>query len=438
MARIWIKLATFASFVILARGMSAHDFGAFGVVSSALFVATALGSLGLRQSVAYEIGQAHLTIPQSDKAIWQLLPLGAVATGVVFFLMLDSSHLGLSPLSVSFATLAVLSYLVVLMRHGIFLGSDRVKYFTASEVSPRIVLVVGVAIFAAFGLLTIETCLLAFSVGFLYAAVRSVLWTHKIIGETKNEIVGSGTAGAETTQNWREICWQLLRRGWPYAVALTLILLNTRVSIFLLSSMKNEAASGQFFAGIRLNEVFLETATAIGLGLFSHGVRGSDARQTITTTAQIGRVLFPVLALLAVLGVLFAPFLTKVLLGKSYISTAGIIAILVVGMPFAGISRIYYQSIASIGLPRIGIYVYTVAVGVNVLLSSLLLRSYGLMGGAVALVMVQIGIAIGFALIMSLKWSVPFHRFFMPGKDDMELFLYGFRKLKKRLTGRGS
>ncbi|WP_169773005.1 oligosaccharide flippase family protein, partial [Escherichia coli] len=87
-ARGFIRMAQLISFVLLARFLTPAEFGYFGIVTSAIPLAAMLGSLGLRQSFAYEIGQKRLLSGDAIATMLAVWPvLAAISTIAVYYMV---------------------------------------------------------------------------------------------------------------------------------------------------------------------------------------------------------------------------------------------------------------------------------------------------------------------------------------------------------------
>lgn len=423
-ARGLIKFSNLIVFLILSRAIGAEGLGLFGVFSSAILVGAAAGNLGIRQALAFEIGRSQITIPRTHKLVLVILPCLVIFSSAVLYLVLQNS-LGDTQVWVFPMILGITGALFTTLNQGAFLGLGRVKDLNRYEVIPRFVMLGGVVILWWLGLLTTQGVFFTFSTGFL---VAGVLGSQKLrqIPQIESARQSSDTPIGPTIVH-------LIKSGWPFAITLSLVMLNSRVSVFLLPQLETTAAAGQFFASIRLNELFLETATAIGLVLFSQGVQEKDSRKAMLEAATVARWLFAFLALIAACAFFLAPIIIVVLFGNEFYTAVPILKIICFGLPFAGLSRILYQAIAAQGMPLIGAAVYLPIVVLNIVLSLILIPQFGVAGGAYTLLATQILICVFFAAILKTKFAISPRQIFLISKNDLAYLPVIRGKIRKKL-----
>ncbi|WP_460359412.1 oligosaccharide flippase family protein, partial [Mycobacterium sp. ZZG] len=254
-----VKVAQFFTFLILARLLSPTDFGWYGILTTAVSVAALVGSLGLRASFGYEIGQNRRTPAEAaGTALVLWLPLTAVSATCVWIFYgrgiptLAAQQAG----GVIFAAVAG-SLLIVLMQ-GIFLGRGEIRIFALSETTPGVVLSAFTIALALVSSVTLSTALWAYSASFLVAAPIMVRLAVKGVGRLRI--------------NFRKL-GRSVAFGIVYAVNLVLTTISARLSMFVIEHYIGPAPAGQFFAAIRLNEMILEAATVAGVVLFSNAAR---------------------------------------------------------------------------------------------------------------------------------------------------------------------
>lgn len=390
-----LKVASFLSFLVLARALGPEGFGLFGVFSSAIFIVAAAGNLGVRQSAAYEIGQQTLSFEDVQRAIMVIWPpMSVLAGGCVMFLLYDT--LSGSMVTWSWLTLiTVSSVILIALQQGIFLGLGEITAFNLSELLSRCLLLATLIGLWAVGRLGLIEAVAAFTVSYAIVAVVTRAITLRV-----------GDRGARTCGVWSAVT-RLVMGGWPYAITLALILLNARLSVFLLARLVEGGAAGYFFVGVRMNEVFLESATAVGLVFFSHSVKSHDPRETLAQAGQVTRWLVVVMLSTVALAAAVVPILVPPLLGTEFLGAVPVLRILVVGLPFVAITRVLYQTIAGLGTPLVGAAAYTPAIILNAVLSVLMIPRFGEMGAAVAWIISQ-GI-VGTILVAYIwrKYGVP-------------------------------
>lgn len=402
-----IKFSNFAVFLILSRAMGAEGLGIFGIFSSTILLGAAAGNLGIRQSLAYDVGQKHTTISSAARLVRVIVfPLAAITfLGAYLFLSFSGD---LNAEWVLPAFLGIFGAILVSLNQGIFLGAGYIKLMNRHEVLPRAVLLLLVLVLWLTGSLTTTALLFAFSTGFLVSGILGSLKTMELDPQ-----------GDAPTPSYKVAdFWKQVKKGGPYALTLTLVLLNSRVSLFLLPQYASTTDAGLFFASTRINELFLETATAIGLVIFSFGVSQKNRQRAMSDTITVARWLFLLLSTLAVLAYLFSAQLIVLLLGDEFVRAVPVLQIICIGLPFAGLNRVIYQAIAAQGKPLVGSFVYGPVVLLNFSLSWYLLPQMGIEGGAYALLITQCLACLLFTLYLVKTYEVGFFSLFVITTKD--------------------
>ena len=70
----------------------------------------------------------------------------------------------------------------------------------------------------------------------------------------------------------------MLRYGAELWIAVLLLILLGRIGFWIVSWRLGEDALGLYFGSQRLGEILVEVATAVGIVIFSYGVRAADIK----------------------------------------------------------------------------------------------------------------------------------------------------------------
>lgn len=398
-----IRVSQFITFFVLARVLGPEDFGWFGVITTAFTLVAMLGSLGLRQSFAYWLGQGRITPAQAIGTGLVVWPLVGLISGSVVALLYAQSLPGTS---LSTAILLLISGSAIMIAltlvQGIFLGVGDIKRFTLSESIGPITMTAVVCLIAVFRVDSLVVTIAA-HVGSI--AVSVVVVTTLVS-------IGSG----RPRSGLRELP-AMLRYGLIFAANLFFINLCTRASMFIIQYFDGAEGAGYFFAAVRVNEIFLEIASALGMVLFSQTARQRAARDDIVKSVTLAGGFFVLFFLLAALVALAAPLLVSVALGEEFSDSIVLLQIMAIGLAPAAGSKIVYPVYAGAGKPAFGTIVIIISLLVNVAVAILLVPFAGIVGGAVALVAGQYVMYVGHAIVGSRKFGVPFSRFIFPPKQ---------------------
>lgn len=414
-----IRLSQLVAFVVLARTLTPAEFGWYGIITSAIALTATLGTLGLRQSYAYEIGQGRLTAGQAIGTSLGLVPIMvAGGTGVLMLIYGRDARDLLGSAGPWIIVLALTGAMLLMMLQGIFLGSGDINSFALGESIPRVVLVAGAVTLGLTGLLTLPNAL------WLQAATYAVPLPLLVFLALRhrNRI---GTA-------FRRL-FPMVRFGLMVAFNLFLVMLSTRVSMFALERLVDADASGQFFAAIRVTEIFLDIATAVGLVLFSHTARSKDVQVAVKDAITIAGWLFWLFLILALPILFVAPTLLTIVVGDEYTDAVPALQILVFSLAPWASHKMIYPTLAGAGHPGAGTPVLITGLALNTILALLLIPSMGITGGAIALVAGQVTLMFGYAIVCRIKFSIPLRSLFLPPRSAL---VSGWHQLIRRLQRR--
>lgn len=420
-ARGIIRLAQFVTFVLLARFLTPEEFGWFGIITTALILAATLGSLGFRQSFAYQIGQKKMTPGEANGTAIVLWPLFTAVSAAVVVALYSQRVPSLSaPETILLIVVGVAGTMYLTLAQGTYLGRGRIRDFSITETMPRLALLLFVVILVGTGSITLSSALWAHVGGFCIAlpVVAYLAWK------------GAGKLGTRF-----DLIGPMLGYGLVFAINLFLITLCTRVSIFIIEHHSGAELAGQFFAAARVNEIFLEAATAFGMVLFSNAARQTEPASILTRNARISCWLFWSFWALALTVIAIAPILVKVMLGPAYSSAGPALQILALGLAPAAAAKVIYPTLAGAGKPYFGTPVILASLTVNVSIALLLIPEYGLAGGAIALVCGQYLLFIGYVILCRYRYQIDIKNFLVPRRQDIvRISRKSLRLISKRFS----
>src|SRR5690606_14527395 len=117
------------------------------------------------------------------------------------------------------------------------------------------------------------------------------------------------------------------------------------------------------------------------------------------------------------------PLVLNLLLGDGYTDSGSALRVLAAGIGAAAANKIIYPSIAGQGRPLFGSPIIVVSLLVNLAFAWSLVPSFGVTGGAAALVIGQYAMLGGYVIACHKKFGVPVARFFIPHKSDIRSVL---------------
>lgn len=399
-----IRLSQFVAFIFLARALSPAQFGWYGIITSSVALAAMLGTLGLRQSFAREIGQERLTPGKAVGTALALLPFMTLATTAVILFIYGSDLAELLGGPAHWVVAALmLGSLMLMLLQGIFLGKGEIGRFTITESMPRLLLLVGAVSLGLLGILRLPSALWLQASTFLLPMPLVAYWCLKNGGRIKTA--------------FRQLP-QLVRFGIVVALNLFMITFCARISMFIIERLVDAEAAGQFFAAIRVTEIFLDIATAIGLVLFSRTTRSKDIKRSLRESLNISAWMFWGFALLSAPIALLAPLLLTLAIGSDYADAAPALQILAISLAPAASRKMVYPALAGAGRPGLGTPVLIAGLVITAVAAILLVPYYGINGGAIAFVIGQFVLLLGYMITCQVALHIPLFAMIVPRRPS--------------------
>nr|WP_313777346.1 oligosaccharide flippase family protein [Mycobacterium sp.] len=415
-----VYLAQFVTFLIFARLMSPDEFGWFGIVTTGITLACLLGGSGLRQSFGYEIGQKLRTPGEAaGTALGLWLPI-ALACAAAVYLPYGRQLPGLSDVeSGAIIVVGVAALLLVFLMQGVSLGRGDIGAYSTSEAVPRVASMILAIVLALTAGVTLQSALWAQSAGFVLAAPAVSWLARRGAGRLRINLRGLGDT---------------FRFGMTFAINLLLITLCSRLSMFVIEHYRGAAAAGEFFAAARVNEIFLEAATAVGLVLFSNAARQDNSLSVLNRNARIGCWMFWLFMAFSGVVALAAPSLMTLLAGSEYAAAGPALQILALSLAPTAATKVIYPSLSGSGHPHFGTPAIVIGLAVTTGLAIALVPSMGVNGGALALVLGQYVLFAGYVVTCRFRFDIPLRDLLLPRWEDTKR---SWRLVSSRLSREG-
>lgn len=374
-SRMLTRASQVVAFILLARVLSPAGFGAYGVLTSAVFLSGQIGNLGLRQSAAHRIGQKRMSDGDAMGVLLAFWPPAAVvcAGAVLWFngkalgdLAAGGGAFGLQ----AALALAAAGVLFTVLIQGVFLGRGEIRNFSLADAGPRVLQSAFITVLWLAGLLTVATAVWSFALGFLllipvtaWLALRSASPLRFRLAEAPD----------------------MVRHGLIFAASMFLITLQGRIGVFWLTSVEGPDVAGQFFAAQRVTEIVLELATAVGLVLFSEATRAGSLKDNMAAALKTALLLSGMFLVIGAAVALAAPLVVPLLLGEAYAEAVPIVRILALGLAPAAFVKIMNGVVAGSGKPALSAAVIGLAALLNLFAVAVLTPIWGSSGAATAL-----------------------------------------------------
>ncbi len=406
LTRFVMRAANFAVFILLARSLDVGAFGFYGyVMSTALVLAIAL-DLGLRQSGAAAIGrepEAGAAVATHLVALWVVL--GALGVAACW-LMLDSGGYvaGYGAGLALLGALNVAPMLLLRTGQGIFLGRGELGRLNRSELISRAVVLAGTGALWATGRLD------------LTAAIWTLLAAHALAALYLLAQVAPGLRPRTLPQP--RLVGRMLRRGGEFWVATLLLILLGRIGFWVVSWRLGDEALGLYFGAQRLGEILVEVATAVGIVIFSYGVRAPDTRASAADAVRIARLVTAAMALVALAAALLARPILGLALGPEYAVEPTAFRLVMLGALASSFTTMLYPCLSAQGLARFGILAFGLGSAVAALAFTVLTPRFGLAGAGAAFALAQLAAVAVIVFSYRRRFGFPVASVLLPQRED--------------------
>ena len=423
LTRLVMRAANFAVFVLLARSLSVGEFGFYGYVMTTALVLSVAFDIGLRQSGAWVIGQEPASDPVVAThlvALW--LVLGALGVLACWLMLASGGYVGgYGPLALV-AALNVAPMLCLRIGQGVFLGRGDIARLNRSELISRAVVLTGTIGLWALGRLTLPAAIWVLLAAHL-AAAGYLLWQIR------------GALAARLLPD-RALVARMLRYGAELWIAVLLLILLGRIGFWIVSWRLGEEALGLYFGSQRLGEILVEVATAVGIVIFSYGVRAADIRASALDAIRIARLVTALMGLVAAIAMVLAVPLLRLLLGAGFAAEPAAFRLVMLGALASSYTTMLYPCLSAHGLARWGIAAFAAGSAVAAVAFWALTPPLGLAGAGLAYALAQLAAVAVIVAAYRSRFGFRAAAILLPQKEDARDLAGMARAAAARLRGR--
>lgn len=363
--------ATGAS-IMLARLLGPSGKGVYALAVLAADLLLAFVHAGVGSAAVHDYGKGRLTLREIVPAFFWLsagLGLGSIAAYLLAAPWLQRTVLrevppGLALAAVMTVPVGILAkYLNYLQ-----LARNRIAEYNWVYVSPNLVAVLGLAVLAAAGKLSVATAV--------------CVWIASQVVQT---VVAAALALRGVKLTWRlkaSAARSLLSYGMRVQMVMIANQLHYRGDLLLLGYFRNSAQVGLYTIAVGIGSLLTFLPESIGVVLFRRV--SADAADRSEVSAIAGRLTLVIMLVAAGVAALAAPWLVPLVYGSKFVpSVAGVWALLpgIVGL---GLFKVVSSDLMGRGRPGlVGAMSFT-GLAVNVLANLILIPRYSFVGAAAA------------------------------------------------------
>jgi O-antigen/teichoic acid export membrane protein len=353
---------------------------------------TYVGNLGL--PVAYTFAAAR----EPDR-IRQLIGNGVLAVLVQWvvlaaagWIVLEFAFAGKSEathqLSLYYLFLYVPSNLFTLYANGILQGSQRLERFNIVRVVVPLAYLAGLGVIFALGKVSIAGVLSANILGNLAAMVLVTILIIPVLKE-----IGSGAPLISLGALWQDI-----RYGISAHIGNLQPFSNLRMDVLLLSILLPRHDLGLYVAALAGATLIKAQGMALGMVLMPEVARARDVLVQRSVVVRFGGLALGVGLGTALVALLWAEPLVKLVFGESFLAAAPVLRLLVVFAVISSLQRVLADGLRGLGKPIYGTMAEFASLAIGVPAIFWLTARQGATGAA---------IAVGLAAIAGLAVTVP-------------------------------
>jgi len=360
--------------LLITRGLSPPERGAWGVVAATATLAATIGSLGLPAAAAYAAARTE----ESERAVLvRAASAGAAVLGVVASLAAFVVLLLSWPEGVPLWALAVggaLAGLLLLhqVTHQLTLTALSTRWFALSAAIPAAVMLVVILAFVLAGTLDVphvavasgSTTTLGTAIA-LGALMRAGLWARHRLGARRI---------AATLRPYL---------GFALLTSATLGVTQVvqKVDVLLVNAFKGAEDAGLYVVAVQYGDLLLVLPGALGLVMFRRGARSSEGHWDDVLRVLRWTALFGIVA--AGVSAVIAPWILELLFGPAYRESATALRLLLPGVVLLGLQSVISNYVASRGRPRAVLVAWSVSAVFGVVGDLWAIPHYGITGAAV-------------------------------------------------------
>lgn len=410
----------FAMSIITARYLGPEGNGIIAALMVYPTLFMSIGSLGIRQSTAYFVGQEKYPVEKlygTALSIWLFTTVFVIASCLVLINYFTKGEY--SRLHIFLAVAAVPFSLYNTYTSGIFLGKQNIREFNRINWIPAAInllftfLLVVVIPWGVTGSM-IGSVLAPFFMFFL------VLWRIRKMMEVRFNFDF-------------KLMGQMLRLGIVYAISLLVINLNYKVDIILIEKYANTYELGIYSKGVSIIQYLWEIPMLLSTLVFSRSVGARDPKEFSRKVSKLLRIASIVIFIASIVLFLLSDFIIVFLFGEQFRGSVMVLKLLLPGVLLLTIFKVLNMDVAGKGKPWLSMIAMVPAVIINIVLNILWVPQYGANGSALASTISYSVAALIFLFIYSRNVGLPIREILHYKKEDMLIFRTVLLKVKNKI-----
>lgn len=420
-SRVTVIAAGIITSIITARYLGPAGDGIIAILTVYPDLLLGVGSLGIRQSTTYFIGQKKYdekSIVASILYIWMFSTAFCV---ILCYILLKYFTKGdYSNWLIFLAILSIPFSLFNTYASGVFLGKNNIRDFNQVNWVPNVVKLIGTYVLIALIPMSVQGAMIGIVAGYFFLSFLVFRKLNKMV--------------PLKLSYHAPIIKGLLKLGIIYAVSFLIISLNYKIDVMLLRQFSTEYEVGIYTKGVSVVQYLWEIPTLLSTIIFARSATAQNPKEFSHKVAMLLRICAVVILVFSVVFYFLSGFIMVTLYGESFYPSSIVQKLLLPGILLLTVFKVLNMDLAGKGKPWIAIKAMIPSLVLNIILNCLLNAQYGSNGAAFATTVSYALSAVLFLHFYSKEVGIPVKEILGYKKEDIAILTGQFNKLIKRAS----
>jgi O-antigen/teichoic acid export membrane protein len=418
-SKILIIVLSLATSIITARVLGPEKNGVISALLVYPSIFLSFGSLGIRQSTTYLLGQNKYNEEEIKTAIAQIWALTSVISIISCFLLMKFlSKTGDETFLVILALIPIPFTLFNTYNSGIFLGQNNIKKFNQINWIPPFVILVLTGAFLLLVNWGVE--------GYMMALIGGPVTIFFIL-LFRNKFIQSFSLKVNP-----KLVKSLIGLGLIYALSLLVMNLNYRFDIIMLEKLSTEYQTGIYSKGANLTEFLWQIPMFLSTIVFARSATSTDGLAFSRKVAQLMRISFVFISVGSLILWLLSDFVIVGIFGEKFVGSIQVFNYLLPGIVLLTIYKVMNMDLAGKGKPWPAMLAMIPSLIINIVLNSFFIPLYGASGAALSSTISYSAAAAIFLIVYSKTVKLSVREAITFKKNDFEPIVSILRKVHSK------
>jgi O-antigen/teichoic acid export membrane protein len=418
-SRAAVIIFSFSTSILTARYLGPEGNGVIAALMIYPSLFLSLGSLGIRQSTTYFVGQQKFEIEKIYSATIAIWLFTSVFCLISCYFLIKYFTKGDYPEHLIYLALIAIPFsLYNTYSSGIFLGKQNIKEFNRINWIPAVL---------NFGFTAL--LLVVIPLGVSGAMVSSFAGVFILSLFVNGKL--QGMLSLNLSFDWG-IIKKMLSLGIVYAISLLVINLNYKSDILMLEWLSNSYQIGIYSKGSGIVQYLWEVPMVLSTLIFSKSAGAKDPYNFSKKVCQLLRFAIPIVLIASILLFFISEYVIVLLYGSQFFDSVSVLKVLIPGVLLLTIFKVLNMDMAGKGRPWLSMQAMLPAVILNVLLNYIWIPQHGADGSALASTISYSFAAVLFLLIYSKTVNIPLAQILKFNSEDKKLLISLIKGLRDK------